>query len=294
MGDEVAPASALRVPRYIADGKGGVTGPPDPLLTTCSTCACPATDRCLACQCVAYCGRACQRVHWRAQHKRQCGELAAANYLYIRTIADAGNASAMFDVGQMLEKGLGTPKCAASALVRYRASEVAGCLSAPRFIGHLLSNGAEGVARDVPGGRRAFLRGAEAGDAISALNLGLQLSYGKGGPVDGVGALRWLAFAAEHAESERGLAFLEMGRIHCFGVGGARRDYSETERCYTAGANAGNAECAMNLTLLLGSGGETRRGRVDRASARAWAKRAVELGSSASEISELLQALGMA
>ena len=35
-------------------------------------CGAPATNRCSACQKVAYCSNNCQRAHWKSKHKSQC------------------------------------------------------------------------------------------------------------------------------------------------------------------------------------------------------------------------------
>lgn len=39
----------------------------------CAACDAPATHVCSACNSAAYCGPECQRTHWKAAHKRECG-----------------------------------------------------------------------------------------------------------------------------------------------------------------------------------------------------------------------------
>ena len=172
-------------------------------------------------------------------------------------------------------------------------SSAAGCVKADVNIGHMLGNGAEGVARDLAGSARAFLRAAKEGSATGALNYGTYCAYGKGCSVDGTAAVRWLraAVASDHADASwSAMAYYDMGRILMMGIGGARTDLGEAERCLGAAADRGDAESAFTLVGLLLSGGPSGGGRKDKAAARKWANRAIELGMSASKVEDIFWA----
>ena len=40
--------------------------------SSCAECGCPATNRCSACQKVAYCSTNHQKSHWKTHHKYKC------------------------------------------------------------------------------------------------------------------------------------------------------------------------------------------------------------------------------
>jgi TPR repeat protein len=291
----------LRIPVYASRLEWGdaVEAHLDQLLVTCATCSAKPVDplRCVGCQCVAYCGVACQRTHWSARHKRECKILAAKNFHYIHGLAGT-NPSAAFDAGVMLERGLGTAPDAAKALVLYQevvAKTDGICISAHVQIGHILNVGAAGVARDFPGSARAFLSAAELGDHVGAINYGLYCVYGKGVRVNGADALRWLQFAVDVIGKPNDpltlKAHYEMGRVHLFGIGGAIIDEQKAERCFVLAADAGDADSAYSLVGLLGMGGPTESGRVDLRAARKWAKQAIKLGKDARKVNELLEAM---
>lgn len=280
---------ALRIPAY---AKG--PSPKDALLTTCASCL--AADgaplsACGGCQCVAYCNIICQREHWRRQHKAECKPLAALNFTHISGLALAGDASAAFDTGVMLQHGLGTPRNLAEALKHFRASADAGCINANVSLSYLLANGE--VARDPVGSARAFRFAAENGVADAANRFGLYCVYGKGVAVNGAAAIRWLTFAVAKEPGAQWVpnAFYELGRIHLFGIGGVRTSEPEAERFFAQGADAGDVDSATALMVLLGTGGPAGRGRKDKVEARKWARRAVALGKDEDKVNDLFHAM---
>jgi hypothetical protein len=73
-----AAAAAAGVAAATAAAAPSTATPPDaaPLCHGCVTAV--ATTRCGACKVALYCGRDCQRVHWRAEHRAACPGMAAA------------------------------------------------------------------------------------------------------------------------------------------------------------------------------------------------------------------------
>ena len=281
-----------RLPSFGKDSEGRW----DKLLSECAECGkvLSVMNRCSGCQCRTYCNRDCQRAHWK-QHKGDCKRLAAANYVQVSRLADAGDEQAIFAAAAMLLRGHGVAKRPAEALAMLRRSEAAGCRDASNQIGHLLANGDDGVAKDLPASARAFLRASEAGCANSAYCYGRACAYGTGVALDSAAALRWLQAAVDLSTSIGGndivaSAYYEMGRLR---IGGTSEDSHEAERCYRAGAAAGSGECAQVLAVLFASGGDGFPGTHWRRStkeAKIWARRAIELGCDSDEMSELMAA----
>ena len=75
--------------------------------------------------------------------------------------AEAGDAEAMFELGKLYEKGIGTAQNVAEALALYRKSADLGFADAINDLGFLYYQGAEGLARDPKKAIELFVKAAD-------------------------------------------------------------------------------------------------------------------------------------
>lgn len=80
---------------------------------------------------------------------------------YFRTAADAGDAEAMFELGKLHEKGIGTAQNVPEAIKLYQRAADLGFADAINDLGFLYYQGAEGLPRDPKKAVELFIRAAD-------------------------------------------------------------------------------------------------------------------------------------
>ena len=131
-----------------------------------------------------------------AQDKPSAQELAD-----LRARADAGEASAQFNLGLMYTEGRGVPQDDAEAIAWYRRSTEQGHADAQFNLGWMYANG-RGVPQDDAEAIAWYRRSAEQGHADAQVNLGGMYAEGRGVPQDDAEAHTWLNLAASRLTGE--------------------------------------------------------------------------------------------
>ena len=120
-----------------------------------------------------------------------CAEMAVADGLQdALTAAQAGDASAQFNLGLMYDNGTGVLKDAAEAVRWYRLAADQGLAFAQYNLGAMYANGT-GVLKDGAEAVRWFRLAADQGDVGTQSYLGVMYFEGSGVPRDIVTAHMW-------------------------------------------------------------------------------------------------------
>ena len=122
------------------------------------------------------------------------GELTEAASGF-RTLAEAGNTDAQFNLALMYMRGEGVPKDAVEAVHWYRRAAAQGNPNAQLNLGACYVH-STGVREDLAEAARWYHCAAEQGDADSQYNLAMLYVGGRGVPYDVVEAYAWADVAA--------------------------------------------------------------------------------------------------
>ena len=187
-----------------------------------------------------------------------------------RKAAGAGNVVAMVNLGNMLERGRGTPKDLAEASRWYQKAADAGVQPGMFNLGLMYQDGL-GVAKDEAEASRWFRKAADAGSTLGMIRLGALYQTGKGVPKDEAEAVGWYRKAAD-AGSAPGMT--NLGFMYRDGLG-VTKDEAEAARWYRKAADAGDAKAMSSLGFAY----ETGLGIVkDEAEALRWYRKAADVG----------------
>lgn len=162
------------------------------------------------------------------------GDEGAGETSYAETLeaAEAGDAIAQYNLGQMYSEGIGVEADPAKAAEWHRKAAEQGQVDAQYNLARSYAHGT-GLAQDYAEARKWYLAAARQGDASAQHNLGVMAGQGRGGPVDYDEAVMWFRAAAEqgHAKSQFNLATLvARGK-------GAERDFVAAHKWFTLAAN---------------------------------------------------------
>lgn len=113
----------------------------------------------------------------------------------LRVRAEAGDASAQFQLGFSCDMGLGGAEDDTEALRWYRRAAEKGHADAQYNLA-VMYDGGEGVERDPAEAARWYREAAERGHGLAQLNLGAAYGDGEGVPRSYVQAYVWLSLAA--------------------------------------------------------------------------------------------------
>jgi len=119
----------------------------------------------------------------------------APDFAETKKKAEAGNASAQFNLGLMYAKGEGVPKDDAEALRWYRKAADQGNALAQSNLGVMYANG-RGVPKDDAEALRWYRKAADQGNAPAQSSLGVMYAIGEGVPKDDAEAYAWYNLAA--------------------------------------------------------------------------------------------------
>jgi TPR repeat protein len=168
----------------------------------------------------------------------------------IKAKADAGNAEAQFDLGQLFYDGWGVPADYASAVKWWREAAKQGHARARNNLGNCYRMG-RGVLRDDFEAWKLFRVAAFQGLAEAQANLAGM--YGEGKVFeDDPEALKLILSVAERGSSS---AQFNLGLMFFNGYGFAK-DLSMSAKWYRSAAQQGNLDAQCNLALLLFNKGE--------------------------------------
>ena len=181
-----------------------------------------------------------------AFHLAAANDAAGAVHWY-EEAANAGETSALFNLGYLYHEGKVVPQDFAKAHQLFRRGAEAGHAGAKNSLGWMYANG-EGVARDYGTAARWFEQAARAGNAAAANNLGSLWESGKLGKKDPRAALQWYRQSAN--EGHPG-GLMNLARFYDEGIV-VRRDREEAIRLYGEAAKLGEPQAAERLRQLRG------------------------------------------
>lgn len=128
------------------------------------------------------------------------GDYAAA-YREFLPLAQAGDASAQFTLGQLYRNGWGVAQYYAEAVKWYRLAAEQGVADAALSLGHMYSVG-QGVAQDYAQTAKWYRQAAEQGVVIAQFNLVVMYKDGRGVAQDFVQAHMWANLAGWASERD--------------------------------------------------------------------------------------------
>ena len=197
------------------------------------------------------------------------GDMSTAFHVFER-LAEQGNATAQFYLGDMYDYGKGTHEDDAAAVRWYRMAAEQGHAEAQNNLGWMHANG-HGVPEDNAEAVHWFRMAARQGHAWAQNNLGLVYANGHGVPEDDAEAVCWFRMAAGQGLAE---AQNNLGWMHANGHG-VPEDDAVAVRLYRMAAGQGHAEAQYGLGLAYAQGMGIPK---DDAEAVRWLRKATEQG----------------
>ncbi|MCC5794324.1 MAG: sel1 repeat family protein [Chromatiales bacterium] len=179
---------------------------------------------------------------------RGAGDYALALRL-VRTLAEAGNATAQASLARRYREGEGVPQDYGLALRWYRLAAEQGLALAQVNLGVMYAAG-EGVPSDYAEARRWYLLAAEQGNSKAQNNLGIMYQQGLGLLPEPAEAVAWYRRAARqgHPAGQTNLGFMYQSGL------GVQRDATEAVRWYRRAAEQGYTLGQFNLAVSYRDG----------------------------------------
>jgi TPR repeat protein len=190
--------------------------------------------------------------------------------IYFRKAADAGDATAMFNIGVLYQYGRGVDQDYQQAMAFYRKAADAGNAEAMRNLGFLYASGC-GVTQDYQQAMVWDRKAADAGDTLAMKNIGIMYASGQGMARDYQQAMAWYRKAADAGDAG---AMEGIGFMYDHGQGVAR-DFRQAMAWYRKAADAGNAGAMNNIGVMYQYGHGVA---WDYQQAVAWYRKAAALG----------------
>ncbi|MFQ5985311.1 MAG: peptidoglycan-binding protein [Alphaproteobacteria bacterium] len=178
----------------------------------------------------------------------RAGDYAAAFEAWL-PLARSGDIDLQYNLGALLEAGLGVDRDLAEAAHWYRRAAERRFAAAQFRLARLYSLGL-GLDRDPVAAAQWYRQAAEQGHANAQHNLGVAYERGEGVPRDDVQAARWYRRAAE-----RGLAQAQhnLGRMYYYGKG-LPKNMTLALEWFTRAAEQGFAPAQNNLGFMYENG----------------------------------------
>ena len=189
---------------------------------------------------------------------------------WYRLAAEQGNAAAQLNLGFMYEAGKGVPRDGLEAIRWYRMAAEQGSAAAQLNLGFMYDEGQD-ILRDPAEAVRWYRLAAEQGNGAAQLNLGYMYRNGEGVPQDDTEAVRWYRLAAEQGNAA---AQSNLGFMYRNGQG-VTQDNTQAMRWYRLAADQGNAAAQLNIGLMYREGAGVPE---DDAEAARWYRLAAEQG----------------
>ncbi len=131
-------------------------------------------------------------------------------------LAEAGDADAQYNLGNLFDRGLGRPEDDATAQRWYEMAAAQGVVEAMVNLGLIHELGRAGMARDPAEAARWYERAGEAGNALAQYKLGEMYSTGTGVPLDHARAAEWYERAVRQ---NLAAAMFRLGTLYAMGQG---------------------------------------------------------------------------
>lgn len=162
-----------------------------------------------------------------------------AGPLPLREAAAAGDAKALFEIGNRYAEGRGGDVNMSAAADYYRKAAEQGLAPAQYRIGNMYEKG-NGVERDVAQAKTWYQLAAEQGNAAAMHNLAVLFAMGADGTTDNESAARWFSRAAEFGvtDSQFNLAILSAKGV------GLTQNLSEAYKWFALVAQSGDKDAA--------------------------------------------------
>jgi formylglycine-generating enzyme required for sulfatase activity len=187
-----------------------------------------------------------------------------------RKAAEAGNTSAMVNLGSMYKDGKGVARDEAEAVRWFRKAADAGHAVGMINLGTMYAGGG-GVAKDEAEAVRWYRRAADAGVAPGMTSLGAMYETGRGVTQDYAAAVGWYRKAVEASYAP---AMANLGVMYEYGMGVAK-DEAEAVRWYRMAADAGAPRGMTKLGVMYEIGQGVAK---NHEKAREWYEKAVAAG----------------
>jgi len=159
--------------------------------------------------------------------------------------AEAGDSSAMVDLGTKYANGRGVPQNYQEAVSWLRKASAAGDAAGMNNMGVMYANG-YGVPKDYEQAAAWYRRAAETGYVVAMANLGSMYENGKGVPRDSQQALGWYRKAAQAGSTS---AMYDLGVMYENGDGVAKNQQQAVE-WYRKAAVLGEPHAKQSLQRL--------------------------------------------
>ena len=159
--------------------------------------------------------------------------------------AEAGDSSAMVDLGMKYANGRGVPQNYQEAVSWLRKASAAGDAAGMNNMGVMYANG-YGVPKDYEQAAAWYRRAAETGYVVAMANLGSMYENGKGVPRDSQQALGWYRKAAQAGSTS---AMYDLGVMYENGDGVAKNQQQAVE-WYRKAAVLGEPHAKQSLQRL--------------------------------------------
>lgn len=166
-----------------------------------------------------------------------------------KSMAEAGNAEAQFNLGMFYGVGLGVGQDSGQAVFWYQKAADQGFVHAQNDLG-VAYNAGEGIRRDYKEAVKWFKKAAEQDDMFAEYNLGRMYYKGRGVRKDHAEAMHWYRQAADKGLS---VAQLSLGGAYEAGDG-ISRDYAQAIVWYQKAADQGFLSAQFHLGQLYWEG----------------------------------------
>ena len=144
---------------------------------------------------------------WGADFNKGLAAVKGGDYATVlrewKPLAEQGDASVQYGLGQMYRKGLGVLQNDKTAVKWYTLAAEQGNTNAQYNLGVMYYNG-EGVSKDFKTAVKWYTLAAEQGDAYAQYNLGQMYRKGEGVSQDYVYAHMWTNIAASNGDEDPG------------------------------------------------------------------------------------------
>jgi TPR repeat protein len=167
----------------------------------------------------------------------------------LQKLAEYGDASAQFNLGEIYATGDGVPENTAKAAEWYQKSAAQGDASAQFKLGVMYRVG-EGVPENAARAAELFEKAATQGNVYAQYNLGVMYDTGDGVPMEPAKAMEWLQKAAAQGDAK---AQNKVGIMYSSGDG-VPMDPGKAMEWFQKSAMQGYSNAQFNLGMMYATG----------------------------------------
>jgi len=165
------------------------------------------------------------------------GDYASALQIW-KSLADQGNQSAEYGLGELYSLGRGVSQDDRQAATWYERAASSGHVRAQSRLGAMYDEG-RGVPKSLSKAMKWYRKAARQGDLHAQVSLGLIYATGRGVPQNYFQAINWFRLAAEQGDPE---AQFNLGLIYADGYNVVARDDVEALVWFSLAAAGGSSE----------------------------------------------------